>query len=119
MTAQTATKPTVTFTPEEDAELTGFNAAAYEVYRVESKKANMIPPCWLTMSRESKDECRRNVRELLRKDSFTYRLMTDEAMEVEINRLMQTTIVLQRWRAMELRYKQARAEGNARAYFMG
>lgn len=108
-------------TAEEAQEFTVFNAIAFDLHREESKAANKIPPCWLCMSAEAKAECRQNAVRWLTgamRPIVPFTLETAEKV-VQRDHAHRLAPQVELWRNMERELKQARSEGNPRAYFAG
>lgn len=104
----------VTFTPEEEALFTPFNAAAADNMRVEGRKTGSIPPAWLCCSTTAREEAREKALGFMRK-ALGYDISYDEAERLAKNAL--PPALLESWKGYELALKQARSEGNPRAFF--
>lgn len=107
-------KPQVTFTREEEALFTPFNAAAADNMRLKGRKTGSIPPAWLCCSTTAREEARKEALDLMR-ESLGYDISFVEAERLARVSLPQNLI--DAWKAYELALKQARAEGNPRAFF--
>jgi hypothetical protein len=112
----------VTLTPEEELEFTTFNGAAYDLYRTECVNNGSVPPCWLVMSEEAKQECQEklyiHLREMMPVD---FDRLSDFAIQEKLNNGLYSSVkdVIAKWKQAELIYKQYRSEGNPRAWFAG
>lgn len=105
----------VVFTSEEEALLTPLNCTAYDMLRVNAKRAGKIPPCWLCCSEEEREKARDA---LLAAFMTTHSIATMESLEASINEAMSETNYMSKWRVMELSRKEGRENGDPRAYFM-
>ena len=103
-------------TAEELAELNKANCLAMDLVRAKAKEEDQIPPCWLVMSAEAKNEAIENLceflsRELGRKvDRLSLSLSLSHSVPDEM---------LHQWQEAEATFKRLREEGNPRAYFAG
>lgn len=108
------TNPQITFTPEEEALFTPFNAAAADNMRLKGRQTGSIPPAWLCCSVEAREEARKAALDLMRK-SLGFDISFEEAERMAKNAL--SPALIESWKAYELALKQARTDGNPRAFF--
>jgi hypothetical protein len=110
----TMSKPTVTFTAEEEKILTAHDAAAHDLMRVESRDKGEVSPCWLVCSDEIRAEYRRRVIDVAAGAGGLKVLVAEPTALFE--RLVPKHLV-EAWRAAELAAKEDREAGNPRAFF--
>jgi hypothetical protein len=105
----------IELTKEEESEFTIFNAGAYDLYRKEQAENGVEAPCWLCISKESKNELRKQFIVWAR-DNFSFGNTPEEEIIRQINK---STIgpLLFTWKRMELEAKAMRIKGNPSAYF--
>jgi hypothetical protein len=103
-------------TAEELAEFTITNCVAFDLYRSEAKAIGQVPPCWLCLSVEAKEEARKRFFEAMGRrvgqtivcEADFLRLLPDGwgGREVDV------------WKALETSHKYERDVcGNPRAFF--
>lgn len=111
-------KPPTVLTPDEEKQFTTLNYLAFDYIRMEAKKKDQIPPCWLCTSEEAKEEARQAV---LQKFSSSMMLgVSEKALDRIIDEgCLRPTIerYAAEWKKWELDLKAARADGNPRAFF--
>lgn len=111
-----AEKQPVTFTPDEEKLLTPLDAAAHDLLRTESARANQIPPCWLVCSDAVRAEYHQKVSDLVTSH------MGFLACTVDVPTVIAKSIpkhLVDAWRTAELQAKADRAENNPSAFFTG
>lgn len=102
-------------TPEEIADLNTLHGAAFDLLRQKCRETDTIPPMWLCMSPEAKQEA---VSALL--DHLSEQL--GHKIDLLAAQMLCGSVpasTLTPWRMAEAEAKQARADGNPRAYFAG
>lgn len=104
------------FTAEELQEFTALNCVAFDMYRKDCQDKGVVPPCWLCMSVEAKEEARKNVLDLL---SRKYFVPISEANFVKFVPDSWADQHVKSWKEVELTFKQMREDGNPRAFFCG
>jgi hypothetical protein len=87
------------------------NAGAFDLYRRNCCVEEKIPPCWLCMSEEAREELRQKVRAYLAQ--FPFFNLSD----AESDHGVLAKVAL--WRRAEAVFKKLRQEGNPRAFFIG
>lgn len=100
-------------TSEETADLNKLHCAAFDLVRQENRKAETIPPMWLCMSAEAKQEAVENLFKYLSKQ-------TGRKIDLLAAHLMCGALpddVLDGWQEAEAIAKKARTNGNPRGYF--
>lgn len=108
-----------TLTAKEEAEFTAFNAAAYDLVRMNAHHAGTIPPMWLCMSEEAKAEARRSFSRFLWEKSNIVVNNDDELRRAVPGLSESLNRGVAQWKAAELEMKKERAAGNPRAFFAG
>ena len=104
------------FTTEELSQFTLTNCLAFDLVRVESKNSGKIPPCWLCMSEEARSEARQKLAEWFSNQGGHSIHADDLPRSLQhLEKPMQTQIL--QWQNAELAMKEARLEGNPRAFF--
>jgi hypothetical protein len=108
-----------TFTDEELAELTPYNAAAYDWFRLKAQGEGQTPPCWLCLSGEAKNEAQVGLADWLTRELKPIIPFTVETAEAYIQKHMVDTLApkVELWKKAELAMKEHREEGNPRAFF--
>lgn len=109
----------ITLTAEEEATLTIFNAAAFDIMRDEARRHGSTVPTWLCLIESQRNEARESLRFRLQFDVGPLGLSMADA-EKYVESLLtpeQKQGALKRWRDVELRFKRLRAEGNPHAFF--
>ena len=104
----------VTLTPDEEALLTPFNAAAFDNARVNAGKATRLP-CWLVQSAEAREESRQALLNMLRGLMHQPRMTMAEAEKIVARAVPADKV--NAWKAAELDCKQGRALGEPHAFF--
>lgn len=105
------------FTKEELAELTTFNALAFDLARVNSGSTKI--PCWLCTDEYSKTKYRQDMVEHLNKLKVTIIPLTIDSVDRIITRDFEAALAgqVEKWRQGELNAKKARLEGSPVAFF--
>jgi hypothetical protein len=101
-------------TEKENKELSNFNAAAFDLYRVES--GNQKVPFWLCMSDEGKEECRERLYQFA-KERMGIANLSLAAFEAQTNSMLMPAAV-HTWRMIEEEAKCKREKVNLGAYFI-
>lgn len=112
-------------TTEEYALLSVFDAGAFDLYRAECRDRDVIPPMWLCMSDEARQECREKfLAKLIEKGLFDEGKKLEDAQryldaQVWYNDGPEIARTVNLWRQAEAGMKRERKAGNPRAYFAG
>lgn len=98
--------------------LTKYNCAAFDLLRIRAMQERKIPPWWLCMSEEAREEAREALRLLLQSKVASPHLAMVDAERLADNvpdRLFDLWCVAER----EAEAERMREAGNPRAYFAG
>jgi hypothetical protein len=109
-------------TPEQEAEFTIFNCAVYDLHRTECQQRESIPPCWLCMSDNAKQEAKEKFAAWLSGAMQVVVPFTVEVAERKTNERFGDKLdhAVKAWKSAELEYKRLREdENNPRAFFVG
>jgi len=98
-------------TPEEEAQFNVLNASAFDLHRRNCRVEEIIPPCWLCMSEEAREEQRQKVRAYVAQFPL-FNWSYAESDPVVLDKVAA-------WRRAEAVFKKLRQEGNPRAFFVG
>lgn len=102
-------------TTEELAEFTPLNAAAFDLIRTRAQEKNIVPPCWLCMSDEAKDQARQDLVDYFNTNGHSCTLGN---LTQTINHTANSVSpMIESWKQAELSYKAHRESGNPQAYF--
>lgn len=107
--------PRVELTPEEEAELTPYNCAAYNLARSTSAALETRLPCWLVMRDDVKKRLREEAAKTFNRLPSARGLSGLELEEWATSHVAPSQVL--NWRKIELYHKQLRAGGNPRAWF--
>jgi len=99
-------------TPEQDQQLTPYNAVAFDMLRVESKAEDKIPPCWLVLSEESRNQFRKKLQVALAAISFDI-----PSAERAVSCVPEVVELGKKWRDAEIQFAILRLQGNPKAFF--
>jgi hypothetical protein len=103
---------------EEENLLTPFNCFVFSLALKENKDEGKIIPCWLVTSEEARERYRERAFDQM---NIYNMKVSNEEIEDFVIRFIQKDVVgkqlFEDWIECELAFKQARAEGNPRAFF--
>ena len=110
----------VELTPEEVEEFTPINRAAIDwlLKRRQDEPDSPIPPCWLCMSPEARQEVQKDLLSYLNEQIRPIVPLTEETAGSVVDHLPDIQHQIDLWKQAELSLKKQRQEGNPRAYFM-
>ncbi len=103
-------------TPEEEKQFTPLNCFAFLTMREEGIQKDEIPPAWLCMSDEAREEKRQRVLEMAAETAGRNIPAADLNTMLGGNDVMM--LQLNEWKRFETELKQERANGNPRAFFV-
>lgn len=112
-------------TAEEYELLSVFDAGAFDLARASSRDRNEIPPMWLCMSDEARQEAREQyLAKLIEQGVFSKGKTLEDAQRfinsrVWYNEATEVACLVSLWRKAEAEAKNQRKAGNPRAYFAG
>lgn len=104
-------------TPEEEAELNPVNALAFDLVRVKSQKDGTIPPCWLCMSAEAKEEARQAIYDQMQYISPNITGWNEFNVNAVAKNNPQVLGKVNLWKQAEAAMKEQREAGNPHAFF--
>ena len=110
----------VALTPEELAEFTPFNAAAFNWMRMKTRGEGKISPCWLCMSKLAKDGAKIGLADWLNRQIVPVIPLTVDTAEEYVAKNFNLRPKVELWKKDELEMKRIRIEEqNPSAFFAG